>query len=433
MINFIKEIFRNKSSKESNLHDKVTSQVWGALDSKFARDIFTRKRRTIHEEMELCKEAYRENSLVHTSVETMTDLIKGDGFFIDTKNELLKRQLENKGFLQSGYSEAADVAVREAVITGNGYIEAIRDEKGNIRKFLPFVNSEDIFIDYNYESGKITRYVQRTYLQPTQAKKKPVSIRTPYGIETVIGNIISPENIIHIKLGNAAWGVYGRSDIVSILDDLRILETIERSIAVIAKYKAIPKKALMIEKREGETPLNEKELIMLAEFLRNQSDYENPILNRKLEALDLSSGGSEIRMEGYIDYLKRKITISMAPEFLIHGQEVNRATSREQKQTYFLRIASKRAMIEPTLTKALISYVMGLNNKLLIGEFKFKFGEFDVILPEEKEQRVQERWQKGLITLKEARQLLGLEELEGTDYFITELNQGNMLGNEPEN
>jgi len=239
--------------------------------------------------------------------------------------------------------------------------------------------------------------------------------------------------MVHIKLGNAAWGVYGRSDIAAVLDDLRILETIERSIAVISKYKAVPKKALMIEKRDGETPLNEKELTMLANALKNQSDFENPILNRKLEALDLSSGGADIKMDGYIDYLKRKITVSMAPEFLIHGQEVNRATSREQKQTYFLRIASKRAMIEPTLTKALMSYVIGLNNKLLIDDFKFKFGEFDVVLPEEEEQRIQDRWQKGLITLKEARQLLGLEELEGTDYFITELNQGNMLGNEPEN
>ena len=135
--------------------------------------------------MRLCKEAYRETALVHASVETMVDLIKGEKNIINTKNLILKKFLEEKHLEESGFNEAEDVCIREAVTTGNGYIELVLNKDGSIRKYLPVFNSEDIYIDYNYETDEVIRYIQKIYLERDMSQKEKskysVSIRTPFG------------------------------------------------------------------------------------------------------------------------------------------------------------------------------------------------------------------------------------------------------------
>ena len=419
---FFNNLFGNTKKESTNLNTLLNTSI----ESKFARDIFTRQLRSIHQEKELCKQYYRENSLVHTSIETMSDLIKGDSFIIDTDKRTIKDFIEKNIFYIKGFVEALDVAVREALITGDGYIEKVKDNKGRVIKYLPIPNSEDIYIDYDYNKDKVIRYIQRVLTRGIKKNlvknAKTFTIYTLHGAVSVYGIEIPADKLIHIKYGVNSWGVYGRSDIASVLDDLRILETIERSIAVISKYRAIPKKALYIEKREGEPPLSKEEAELISRTLMNLKDYENPVINRKLGTIDLSFGGSEINLASYIDYLKRKITVCMAPEFLIHGEDVNRATSREQKQTYFLRIASKRYPIEKTITEELKRDINSIGNPELIGDFSFRFGEFDIMLPEEREELIIKKWQAGLITLAEARKELGLDDVEGTDMFSFETN-----------
>lgn len=421
------EFLRRKpeTTKESNLFNKLQGDMLGTLNSKFAKDIFTRRTRDMHEEFRQAKLVYNDNALVHASAKTMIDLIKGDGFFVESQNLVLSKFVEAK-VKSSGLWEAYMAALEDYVITGNGYVEIVKNKDGRTVKYLPFTNAEDIYIDFDYQKNVVKRYIQRVLRGDTQIKGATQwKLDTPQGRITVYGVEIPRDRLLHIKNGSNVFGVYGRSDIPSVLDDIRILETIERSIAVISKYKAVPKKILSKKLADGEVEPAPEELKALGDAMAATQDYQNFLMTGEWQVTDLGDGGKDIRLEGYIDYLKRKITVSMAPEFLIHGQEVNRATSREQKQTYFLRISSMRQNPENVMTEELLRFLSNelRNDPLMTGTFMFKNGEYDIILPEEREQMTLNRFTTGIITLAEARKELNLPDIEDTEVFQWEITQ----------
>jgi len=431
---FIDRILGKPAAKENiTLFQRLEGEIAGSTSSKFSKDIFTNKFRTIHEEFRESKKAYLYDSLIFASAKTMVDLIKGDGYEIETNNEILRKFIEDY-VERTGLVQAYEAALEDYVSVGNGYIEIVRDSEGNVIKYLAFTNGEDIYIDYDYRRNQVRRYIQRVLTgQQTQIKSaKNYVLNTPQGPIQVYGVEIPKENLLHFKNGNNVFGAYGKSPVSSILNDLEILRTIERSIAVISKYKAIPKKILTkkIDAANGERPMAQQELQALAKEMSAAADYDNLIMNGDWQTVDLSDGGKDINMEGYIEYLKRKVTIPLAPEFLIHSQDVNRATSKEAKQTYFLRIQTARADPEMKLTALLKSVLLKFmrENPQLTGTFEFKFGTYDIILPEEKEVAIQSRWNNGIITLNEARQELGLPEIEGTEVFNWEVAQQQSAG-----
>jgi len=63
------------------------------------------------------------------------------------------------------------------------------------------------------------------------------------------------------------------------------------------------------------------------------------------------------------------------------------------------------------------------NNPALVGSFQFKFGEFDIMLPEEKETMYITRFNAGIMTLSEVRNEMNMPEIEGTNLFNWELQQ----------
>lgn len=410
------------SSESGNLFQYMNG-LNGLFSTKFAKDIFENKALKTHDEKRLCKKYYRENSLIYSSIRTKRDLLLGDGRKIITENMTLKTFLQESFLETSNWTFAEEIAIEEAIVTGDGYIERLQGDK-TIR-YQPIFNSEDIYIDYDYEKQEVKRYIQRIYTKNNSVGKdvKQFTIWTPYGIESIYGYDLGRDNIIHFKRGNDIYGVYGRSDIAPTLNDLRILDVIERSVAVISKYKAIPKFSLSAEDSE-ESPLDEDEMTEIRRALQDATDYENAITSRKLSRTDLSYAGKDINLQPYIDYLKRKITISMAPEFLIHGQEVNRATSKEQKQTWFLRISSERYPFEIIATSELTYAVNFLSSYLNLGpvlKFKYEYGDFDIELPEERHQRIVSDFQSGIMTLQEARNEKEYREIPGTDLFSWEL------------
>lgn len=414
------------SSKESgNLYSYLQNDVIGTMQSKFAKDIYNRQEIDLHEEKRRCKKYYRENSLIHAAAKTMIDLVLGDNFIIESKNEALKlfmesSLLEKKGFVKSYYS-----AIEDCIVTGDGFIEIARNDKEEIIGFSPINYAEDIYIDFDYKKNIVKRYIQRIQANDVQRPKaSQFNITSPNGRETVYGVEINKNNILHIKYGNENFGVYGRSSIASVLEDVRILEEIERSIAIITKYKAVPRIALIKGLDENEEEPTQEELNYAVENLKNLSDFDNPILAGKWSTIDLSNGGKDIRLEGYIDYLKRKITIALAPEFLIHGENTNRATSKEQKQLYFLRIQNIRRNPEKELTNILREFMFPIQqkDKNLLGTFKFYFGEFDITIPEIKQENTRNLFTDGIITINEAREELQYEKIEGGDVFKWETN-----------
>lgn len=427
---------RGTKKESGNIYNYLN---WSSANmaSKFVKDIMTNRIRKTHDEKKECKDAYRSNSLVYSSIRTFKDLIKGDGSYIDSRNESLKKYVEEKFINDSGFLDAEDVAIEEALVTGDGYIEEIKGE--TTIAYKPIYNSEDIYIDYDYENDEVKSYIMRVYGQDRSKEGvNQYTIITPYGRETIIGYKLPTESIIHYKFGNDVWGVYGRSAIAPTLNDIELLNKIERAVGVIAMYKAIPKKLIMPDSTDEEDRLSGPEIKQIEDLMKNSTDFESPILDRRLATLDLSDGGKDIRLGEYINYLKRKVTVAMAPEFLIHGEEVNRATSREQKQTYYLRVATVRHPFEQMSTKTIregVNHVLA-NSKSkqeLIGTFSYKYGEFDIELPQERHVRLMSEWNDGAITLKELRAELDLPEIEGADVFKWEVTSTPILPGENTN
>ena len=426
---FGKEITLISIAKESttNLYDKLRN-AFGSSDSKFAKDIFTLKKKDMHQEFREAKLAYFNNALVHAAVDKKVNIILGDNREIETLNKVMKKFLEDQYMPKKGFDESVVSAVTDAIATGNGYIEKALDGSGKVVRYIPFFNAEDMYILYDFEKDVVTGYVQRLLTGERSKGKqdknaKNHTVWTPEGFITVYGKFIPKKNIIHLKYKNNVFGVYGRSDVCATLNAIEILEVIERAIAVIAKYKAVPKKALVRKADEHNDLPSDPEMKEISKKLKQMSDFENPILPGLWEVLDLSDGGKDIRLEGYIDYLKRSITISMAPEFLIHGESTNRATSKEQKQLYFIEIEADRKPFELILTKELKTQMEKTGRKALQGEFTYRFGNFDILLTEEKENITLTRWNDGLLTLNETRKILGLPPVEDVDVFKWETQQ----------
>ena len=418
-----------KSVKEStsNFFQKF-GNAFASTDSKFARDIFTRKRKDMHQEFREAKLAYFNNALVHAAVDKKVNIILGDNREIETLNPVLKKFLEDQYMPKKGFDESVVSAVTDAIATGNGYIEKALDPKGKVVRYIPFFNAEDMYIDYDFQKDIIKGYVQRVLTGSREKseinkKARTHTIWTPEGWITVHGVYIAKNKIIHLKYKNNVFGVYGRSDVCAALNSIEILEVMERALAVIAKYKAVPKKALVRKADEFNDLPSDPEMIDISKKLKQMSDFENPLLPGGWEVLDLSDGGKDIRLEGYIDHLKRTITISMAPEFLIHGESTNRATSKEQKQLYFIEIEADRKPFELIFTKELKAQMELSKRPALQGEFKYTFGNFDILLTEEKESITLTRWNDGLLTLNETRVELGLPPVADVDVFKWETTQ----------
>ena len=395
---------------------------------KFAKDIFTRHSLSIHEEKRRAKKWYYEHALVHKGCNSLKNLIFGGEIRPISDNISFNSFISKRILQDKKLSESVEIAVQEAITTGDGYIEILKGEKDF--KFAPIYNSEDMYIDYDYEQDQVKRYILRVDKQQGKlySNIQTHTIHTPRGTESITGIEIEKDRIIHLPLNHNRYGVYGFSPTVSAHDLLRILDTIERSIAVISRYRAVPKKALFQKRHDPtEAKWNEKEQKAVSTKLSQQQDFEMPVFNSELGEIDLSFGGKDIKLEGYIDYLKRNITIAYVPEYIIHGENVNRSTSDSQQKEFHLELQSIRNPWEEVITnsvkKLLYEYknVMGLKNITIPPDFEFKFGEYNFELPEQKRERVLRMWNSGLITLSEARKELELEYVEGVDLFRWEL------------
>lgn len=425
VINSIKNLFSserviqldNLSKESGNVFDYLARATGGNYSTnKFARDIYTRQRLDTHEEKKRCEEAYRENSFIQKGVNTLKNIILGDNPTLKTNAVQIKEFFEDTYYESSGLRDALDIAVQKAITSGDGFIEEVGEGK-NI-KYCPIFNSEDVYIDYDYQEDKVKRYILKLHqLDKKIEGAETFTLRTPYGIETVYGFELDKDRIIHLRYGISPYGVYGRSSLASALNDIEILDVVERSMAVMSKYKAIPR--MLLYNDDQENPLQAEDITNIVETLKTSSDFENPILNKKLESLDLSSGGKEINLQPFIDYLKRKITIILVPEFIIHGENVNRSTSKEQRQEFYLEISAIRKNFQGVLTKALRKSLRPYLEYFTIADssFTFEFGEYDIEFPEDKVINITNLWEKGILTLKEVREELGYEQIEGVDIF----------------
>jgi hypothetical protein len=431
----LKNPFKKKEKKETlsvqdKLDDLLNNYGQASMGFKMAKDIFSELNLTIHEEKARCKKAYRENSYLQTAVNNLVNVIMGDCPEIFSENQIIYRYAK-KWQRFSKHKKAIREGINEAVTTGDGYVKKIKGNLGNF-KYQHIENSEDMYIDYDWEKEQPKRYIRRYYYTQAQAKKiglKAFTLKTSEGVRTIFGVEYSPDEIIHFKFGNHYERQYGRSPIASVLNDVSIMNRIERSIAVIAMFKAVPQKILTPKQTSNEINNWTSQQIKLIEGqLKSQKDYESSIVGTPMDSLNVTDSGQLIDLNGYLDYFKRKISICLSPEFIVHGELVNRNTSSEQKQFFYLSVVSLREEFIDEIEESLEGLSKSLQTLRDKGinvpnaTFEFVWGDYDVELREEKNQRILSEITNGLITLNEYREQMGYEpDEEIGNHYLWEL------------
>lgn len=410
-------------SVQDQLSNLINGFEYFGVDYKYARDIYSETTLTIHQEKAKCKKAHSDNTFIQKGVGQLLNVVFGDDPHFESKSGVLMGYTKKWAFF-SGWMAEMKAGTKQAFITGDGFVRKIKGDKGSF-KYKNIENSEDMYIDWDYDLNQPKRYIERVYATQARAEGikspeyKTFTLNTPLGTETINGIEYSADEIIHIKFGENVWGIYGRGAPAPALDDIDILNQMERSAAVIARYKAVPKKLLFPDTTADEEVMDDKALAPIKTMLKKMKDFESPIVGQKFSSLNLTDGGQAIDLTPYFDYFKRKISIIVSPEFIAHGELVNRSTSVEQKQMFFLDVCAIRSdfdgIMQSSSHEGVIASLAVLEEKGITipkVSFKFKWGEYDVELRVEKTDRIQKEWNDGMITLDEYRIQMGYESNE---------------------
>lgn len=405
----------------------------------FRRDIYKWRFLDPHEEMRQNWEMYMYNAFVNAAINTLLRFITGNKIGVSSEDqdtaEFLEKYLSKRGF----ENQMVDVILK-TLICGNGYLEIDYDPMTGLPdKFYSVADPSRIYINFDkYGNPKTDEeaYLQRVdpiYNEP-DARWYELSYHIGYSYHKIRIKAIPIHflKLIHFRLNLSINGVYGRANIASVINDNETLMEMERAIAVIAKFRAVPKK--LISYGTAENPATPEEMNALAAYLDNLLPEENAIINKEFKMEDLSFSGKTEGFTDYLHHIRRKIIAGNSPEFLLGlGDEVNRATAHEQLVAFLMGVESDRKIftnqIEELILKPIIRYynsrggiVTKEGRKLLSENVSVKFGDIDFETRQEKVNRVCQLWTSNAITLNELRDELGLERVEDGDVYYADWN-----------
>lgn len=435
-----------RSIRESSLLSgrfKERKSVLGSY-GRFGSNMFKNTTMTPHHEMEYCVSMFNRNSLANAGVLTMKDFIKGGEIRVKSLDENSRKQVQE--YLDDLNIDIwLDEVIENLIKTGNGYAELEPMDNGVIKKVYPISDSSRIYINCDEYGNPIKKtkldnskgelssvsgydtseyYIQKIDPQYRIGGAKYYSLKYQFGSMwnqfQIYGVPIPKENMIHIKLGIGDIGVYGRSSLASTILDFETLEQIERSIAIIAKHKAVPRDIMRYG--SDENPATDDELNDFILYLESLQKDESAIINKEFKRETLSYAGQDINLDYMIKHIKTKLTAGLAPEFAmgIGGEGGNKQTNQLTLLSYILSIYSKRKLIIKPITDTIIKpfvQAMGLKDCWL------EFGELDFETKSEKTNRVGSMWTQNGITLNELRYQLGFPVLENGNVFFSQWQQ----------
>jgi hypothetical protein len=437
------KFLRNSAILNKNSYKERRSVV-GSFNN-FEKNMWRQVRLDTHKEMEYCVSMFNRNSLANAGVKTMKDFIKGGEIRVKSLDETTR--IQSQKYLEDLNIDIwLDELIENTIKTGNGYLEFDYSESNPniVKKVYPITDSSRIYINCDEygnpptikklvnENGELVYkevlntdeyYIQKIDPQYKTYNAKYYSLKYQYGSMfsqfQIYGIPIPMQNMLHIKLGIGDIGVYGRSDLASTILDFETLEQIERSIAIIAKHKAVPRDIITYGNEEN--PATDDELNDFIIYLESLQKDESAIINKPFKRETISYAGQDINLDYMIKHIKNKLTAGLAPEFALGmGSNSNKNTSQLTLLSYILSIYSKRKLIlKPIEDKILKPFLqaMGLKDAWL------EFGELDFETKSEKTNRIGSMWTQNVLTLNEIRYQLGFPVLEHGNVFFTQWQQ----------
>lgn len=437
-----------RSIRESSLFNKnrrltERKSIVGAF-SAFGADIFRDKFWYPHEEMSECIKMYNQNSFTQSAVNTMKEFIKGGDIIVKSKDEPSMKKAQ-------AYIDSLDVdtwvdeIIENCIKTGNAYLEidykdsawkepwkcyAIADSSRiyiNCDEFgLPKKEKRRIVNPYTAEVEQVEMrndeefYVQRIDVGFRHPKAKWYDMSYHVGFQfkkfRIYGIPINKRKMIHFKLNVGDTGIYGRSQLAATLDDYETLKQLERSIAIIAKYKAVPRDIIMYGDKDN--PATDDELDEFVIYLESLEKEESAIVNKPIKRESLAYAGQDINLDYMIKHIKQKLIAGIAPDFMMGvGDQITKSSAQITLISYILAIYSKRKIFLKPIEKFFLKPFV---KKEKLKNCWLEFGELDFETKSEKVNRVGSLWVQNLLTFNEAREELGKPVIgkEGDVYYL---------------
>jgi hypothetical protein len=403
------------ATENANLAAQIKRIHAGGWKSTFISDVYGEKVLYPHQEMSFSRRVYFYNSFVQAAADTLVDFLVGGEVTIKSKNPATQKFL-SAYYEDSKLKSLTPEIFRDRIVFGNFYAEKVEVERGGkyqnkqVIMYRHIANPERVYHELD-PNGYVIGYVIEVPAE-SYTGREFVHI-TYYGDmkTTVKGFRVAKETLIHSQLKKSTIPSYGRGAVATIINDAEVLLELERAMAVMARYKAIPKKLISTP---GHNP---KESEQLTASLNNLGDNENPVTNLTVKVDDLSYAGKDLNLQPLVDYLKRKLTVALAPEYIIHGEDTNRATSKEQKSGFYLRAKSARDEVRTFIEQELKNFL--LNYPELYAPFTVEFGSFDPYEDETKREEALKAWVAGILTLNEVRKAFSLNADEALGNFYS--------------
>lgn len=408
--NKIKSSFSGNSKSEdfSGLLQQLTGGK--GVRSGFLSDIYNEERLTPHQEMERIREMLMMNAFAENAVNTTADLMLGKYQKVVSEDEATQEYFNEEYIPNTNILETMRITAKDFLGYGNYYFEKLRGKTTGIpKKFKAIAHPERMWrvIDDN----KTQHYILEVPVN--LADKNELNQYTvgygKYDRRTVYGVKYKKNKIGDGRLGQGDYQHYGRSPLASVVSDHKILKEIERSMAVFARYKSVAKKLISLRGNDGQ-PLSTQEYDNIIQDWKQLSDYENFTVNGKdFDVTDLDYAGNQVNFKDMTDYLKRKITSVLGPEFYFHGENTTHAVSNSQQTTFYLRVQSWRDQFLDAWNECLkqVALKQGLSK-----DVHWELGPFDFETDKEKREKAIKAFNSGLITINKALELMGLDEAD---------------------
>jgi len=431
----VKETVSNLVGSSSNGQSEILdgNGVFNQLNNSFVNDffgsdVFNEEEMTPHTEMYRVREMIDNNAFVASALSTYQNIFLGDQLTVETNDDRTREWFNNEWLPKSGLVDAmSNGGVQHYKGFGNAYYHVKRGQATGMPKEVELIaRPEDMWIRKNPDGSvkdyilEVDRGVQGSEVDNQEVQNYVLGYGG-YEKESVFGVQYDKDEIIHVRQGLHQVRPYGRSDLASASSDEKIMREIERSYAVIARHKQVPKKIFSFSQvQQGEEmPINSEDWEDdIKPRINNLKDSDNMLLNGlKVDSTDYNYSGQDIKMQDTIDYLKRKITAPLGPQALIHGDMTTNAVSNDQLAVFFQEVRADRQAhmhaFKPLLREvAEKAPVNGLSQDLSLG-----MGDLELDTEQGKKQQALEQWNKGVLTLEEVRSKLELDEDELPDEF----------------
>lgn len=392
----------------------------------------TEKQKDPQYEMEKAQEMYNNIPMVKTGIDQFVRFTISN-ITIQSKDKMtslfFNKWLEQRKEIKNELKEFATCAHAY----GNGYFEQAFKElsKGGIVLDNLAAINDPSRVYYNTNAQNLNEYwlyqIPNTVTHIMRKGKKYTAtfyrINYTYGSRFINKTIwaipLHKDEIVHFKRGLSKDGFYGKSALMSSIDDGEVVREIVKNYAIKARYKAIGKKIISIG--DENDPAGPDDIDQLESDLFNLEKREHIISNKKITTNDLLTTDGDDSMSQQLDYLRKDISTGLVPNFMTPWANPNSAGTSEKANIPFeLELKEYQRDLIDFLNQIIIKPILAVYPKLS-DDATFNLGKIDLESIVDKINYGLSLYNSNIISMNEFRILAGYDSIDGGDKFLKDI------------